>query len=157
MDLEIRDRVVLVTGGASNIGRAISHEFAREGAIVALADRDQTQAERTSGEIEAAGGRVAAFVVDVTDREATARTVEAVERELGPIAVLVNNVGWTGRAQFFLDVPPERWQRVFELNLGSTFSVTHAVLPHMVERRDGAVVSITSDAAWGEPRQSDYG
>jgi 2-hydroxycyclohexanecarboxyl-CoA dehydrogenase len=71
--------------------------------------------------------------------------------------VLVNNVGWTGRAQFFLEIPPERWARTFALNLGSTFSVTRAVLPRMVERREGVVISLSSDAAWGEPRMGDHG
>jgi 2-hydroxycyclohexanecarboxyl-CoA dehydrogenase len=68
-----------------------------------------------------------------------------------------SNVGWTGRAQFFLEIPPERWARTFALNLGSTFSVTRAVLPRMVERREGVVISLSSDAAWGEPRMGDYG
>jgi 2-hydroxycyclohexanecarboxyl-CoA dehydrogenase len=157
MDLGLAGKIVVVTGGASNIGRAISHEFAREGAVVAILDRDVAQAEKTVAEIKAADGRATAYPLDVTDVPATVATVARVEAEIGPIAVLVNNVGWNGKAEFFLKLPPERWEKAFQLNLFSTFNVTQAVLPRMVERRDGAIVSIASDAAFGEFRVSDYG
>lgn len=146
-----------MTGGASNIGRAIAHELAAEGATVAILDRDAAMAERTAKEIGEAGGKAATFEVDLTDVDATAAAAEAVDRDLGPMAVLVNNVGWNGRAQFFLDLPPERWERAFRLNLFPTFNATRAVLPAMVERRSGAIISIASDAAFGEYRMGDYG
>lgn len=157
MDLGFTDQVVVVTGGASNIGRAITQEFAGEGAIVAIFDRDAAQAGKTQAEIEASGGRATVYDLDVTDVEGTAATVKQVEAELGPIAVLVNNVGWNGKAEFFLGLSPDRWQKAFELNLFSTFNVTQPVLARMVERRAGSIVSIASDAAFGEYRMSDYG
>ena len=149
--------MAIVTGGASNIGRAISHELAGEGAIVAILDRDEAMAARTAEEIEAAGGQVATYGVDLTDLEATERRPRAVGADLGPVAVLVNNVGWNGKAEFFLDIPPERWEQSFRLNLFPTFNATRAVLPGMVERRAGAIVSISSDAGFGEFRMGDYG
>lgn len=157
MDLGFTDQVVVVTGGASNIGRAIAQEFAGEGATVAIFDRDAAQAGKTQAEIEASGGRAAVYALDVTDVDGTAATVKQVEAELGPIAVLVNNVGWNGKAEFFLGLSPDRWQKAFELNLFSTFNVTQPVLARMVERRAGSIVSIASDAAFGEYRMSDYG
>lgn len=157
MDLGFTNQVVVVTGGASNIGRAIAQEFAGEGATVAIFDRDAAQARKTLAEIEAGGGRAAVYALDVTDVDGTAATVKQVEAELGPIAVLVNNVGWNGKAEFFLGLSPERWQKAFELNLFSTFNVTQPVLARMVERRGGSIVSIASDAAFGEYRMSDYG
>jgi len=157
MDLGLTGRVVVVTGGASNIGRPICFEFAREGAVVALLDRDGPMADRTAADIRAEGGTVAPYLVDLTDVDATAAAVAAVEADHGPIAVLVNNVGWNGRAQFFLDLPPERWEQAFRLNLFPTFNATRAVLPKMVERRDGSIVSISSDAGFGEFRMGDYG
>lgn len=157
MDLGLRDRVVIVTGGASNIGRAICFEFAREGANVALFDRDAAMAERTANDIRAEGGTVVPYVVDLTDVDATAAAATAVEADQGPVAVLVNNVGWNGRAHFFLDLSPERWEQAYRLNLFPTFNATRAVLPKMVERRDGAIVSISSDAGFGEFRMGDYG
>ena len=157
MDLGLQGRVVIVTGGASNIGRAISFEFAREGATVALFDRDGAMADRTAADITAEGGTVASYHVDLTDVDATAAAAAAVEADQGPVAVLVNNVGWNGRAHFFLDLTPERWEQAYRLNLFPTFNATRAVLPRMVERRDGSIVSISSDAGFGEFRMGDYG
>ena len=157
IDLELNKQVVIVTGGASNIGRAISEQFAAEGAQVAILDRDEKQLADTVQRIAGQGGHVVPFPVDVTDEAAVKQTVARVERELGPVAVLVNNVGWMGTANFFLDLPTERWSKTYQLNLFSTLNVTHAVLPHMVERRKGSVVNISSDAAFGEFRTADYG
>ncbi|MPY93103.1 MAG: SDR family NAD(P)-dependent oxidoreductase [Acidimicrobiia bacterium] len=157
MDLGFEGRVVIVTGGASNIGRAISHEFAKEGATVALLDRDESMAKRTAAEIAAAGGKVAAYTVDLTDVEGTAAAAASVEADLGPVAVLVNNVGWNGTAEFFLDLTPERWDQAYKLNFFPALNATRAVLPKMVERREGAIVSISSDAGFGEFRMADYG
>ena len=157
MDLGLAGKIVIVTGGASNIGRAIAQEFAREGAVVAILDRDAAQMKNTVAEISQAGGRAIGYELDVSDVEATAAAVGKVESELGPTAVLVNNVGWNGKAEFFLNLTPDRWQKAFQLNLFSTFNVTHAVLSRMVERRAGAIVSIASDAAFGEYRMADYG
>jgi len=157
MDLGLTGRVVIVTGGASNIGRAISQEFAREGAVVAVFDRDEPMARQTVSEIVDAGGRATAYPVDLTDVDATAAAAAAVEADLGPVAVLVNNVGWNGTAEFFLDLPPERWEQAYRLNFFPTLNATRAVLGRMVERRDGAIVSISSDAGFGEFRMADYG
>lgn len=161
MDLGLAGKVAVVTGGASNIGRAISMEFATEGAHVAILDRDAAQLDKTVAEIKSAGGRAQGsamgFVLDVTDVEETKATIAKVEADLGPVAVLVNNVGWNGKAEYFLNLTPERWQQAFQLNLFSTFNVTHAVLSQMVKRRSGAIVSIASDAGFGEFRMADYG
>jgi NAD(P)-dependent dehydrogenase (short-subunit alcohol dehydrogenase family) len=157
MELGLTDRVVIVTGGGSNIGRAIAHGFGAEGAVVAILDRDEPMAERTAGEIAEAGGRAVVYPVDLTDVDATAAATAAVDSELGPVAVLVNNVGWNGRAHFFLDIPVERWEQSYRLNLLPTFNATRAVLPAMVARREGSIVSISSDAGFGEFRMAEYG
>ncbi len=157
MDLGLRGRVVVVTGGASNICKAICQQFAAEGATVALFDLDATMAQRTTAEITAAGGAVTPYVVDLTDTEATQAAVDAVEADLGPVAVLVNNVGWNGTAEFFLDLTPERWELAYRRNLFPTLNASRAALPRMVERREGALVSISSDAGFGEFRMADYG
>ncbi len=157
MDLGLHNKVVVVTGGASNIGRAISFEFAREGANVALFDRDAGMADRTAADIAAEGGTVVPYHVDLTDVDATAAAIAAVEADQGPVAALINNVGWNGKAMFFADLEPERWEQAFRLNLFPTFNATRAVLPRMVERRDGSIVSISSDAGFGEFRMGDYG
>lgn len=157
MDLGLAGKIAIVTGGASNIGRAIAQELAGEGAVVAILDRDAAQSRKTVDEIKRAGGQAAGYDLDVADVDATVAAIAAVERDLGGADVLVNNVGWNGKAEFFLNLTPERWQKAFQLNLFSTFNVTHAVLSRMVERRRGAIVSIASDAAFGEFRMADYG
>lgn len=157
MDLGLGERVVVVTGGASNIGRAISFAFAAEGARVVIFDRDDDMAERTVGDIEATGAGAVSYSVDLTDTEAVQAAATSVERDLGPIEVLVNNVGWNGPAAFFLDLTPDRWDKAYQLNLLPTFNATRAVLGAMVERRAGAIVSISSDAGFGEFRMGDYG
>lgn len=157
MDLGLQDRVVIVTGGASNIGRAIAQTFAAERAKVAILDRDEDMAKRTAGDIVAEGGQATVYPVDLTDVEATAAAAAAVGADLGPVAVLVNNVGWNGTAEFFLDLSPERWDQAYRLNFFPTLNATRAVLPGMVERRAGVIVSIASDAGFGEFRMADYG
>jgi 2-hydroxycyclohexanecarboxyl-CoA dehydrogenase len=157
VDLGLDGSVVVVTGGASNIGRAISHQFASEGGAVAIFDRDTAMAKRTVDEITRLGGQATPYEVDLTDVEATMAASRSVEADLGPIAVLVNNVGWNGPAEFFLDLSPERWEQAFRLNIFPTLNATRAVLPAMVERREGAIVSISSDAGFGEFRMADYG
>jgi NAD(P)-dependent dehydrogenase (short-subunit alcohol dehydrogenase family) len=149
--------VVIVTGGASNIGRAIARSFASESAHVAIFDRDEAMARRTVADIEADGGDAVPYTVDLTDVDATATATASVEADLGPVAVLVNNVGWNGPAGFFLDLSPERWEQAFRLNMFPTLNATRAALPAMVERREGAIVSISSDAGFGEFRMADYG
>lgn len=157
MELGLGGRTVIVTGGASNIGRAISMGFAAEGASVAILDRDETMAKRTAQEIGDSGGRAVVYPLDLTDVEGTAAVVASVEQDLGPVAVLVNNVGWNGPAHFFLDIPVERWEQSYRLNLLPALNATRAVLPNMVSRRDGSIVSISSDAGFGEFRMAEYG
>ena len=157
MDLGLSAQVAIVTGGASNIGRAIALELAREGADVAILDRDADQAERTAADIAAAGGKAVAYEVDVTDIAEIEGTVHEAEVRQGAVSVLVNNVGWNGKGEFFLDLPPARWEKAYRLNLFPTFAVTQAVLRRMITRRAGSIVSIASDAAFGEFRVSDYG
>ena len=157
MNLELTDKRVLVTGGASNIGRAISFAFGEEGAVTIVVDHDVAQAERTVDEIVSRGGVAHPIILDVTDLEAVKTQVAHIEAEIGPIDILVNNVGWNGHQEFFLNLGPERWEKSFRLNLFSNFCMTQAVLPVMVERRSGAIVSISSDAAFGDYRVADYG
>lgn len=157
MDLGLKDQAVIVTGGASNIGKAIATAFANEGALVAILDRDAEMAQRTAASIVASGASAVSYPVDLTDVEATSAAVASVEQDVGPVHSLVNNVGWNGPAEFFLDLGPERWDQAYRLNLFPTFNATSAVLPAMVERRAGSIVCISSDAGFGEVRTTDYG
>jgi 2-hydroxycyclohexanecarboxyl-CoA dehydrogenase len=140
-------KVALVTGGARGIGRAIVQAFAEAGADVALADIRQEDAEATAREIrEATGRRLLAVPMDVTALESVQRGCERVLREFGQIDVLVNNAGWD-RIVPFLQTTPELWEKIIAINYRGVIHTCYTVLPHMVARRQGSIVNISSDAA----------
>ncbi len=140
-------RAAIVTGAGGGIGGAISRRLAREGAKVAVLDRDGEAAEATAAVIRGAGhGAAVAITCDITDRAAVDAAVARTEAELGPVAVLVNNAGWDVFKPFTQTVPDE-WERLIAINLVGALNMHHAVLPGMVERRSGRIVNIASDAA----------
>jgi 2-hydroxycyclohexanecarboxyl-CoA dehydrogenase len=158
MELNLKGKSVIVTGGGSNIGRAISLAFAREGASVAIADIDEPQARKVADEATNQGASaVMAVKADVTNPASVTAMVDAVTGRFGQVDVLVNNVGWTFD-RLFLEKPRDEWEREIQLNLWSAINCTHAVLPSMIARKSGAVVSIGSDAGrMGEYREAVYG
>ena len=105
----LKDRIVLVTGGANGIGAAIARRLAEEGCVVGILDKDAAGGEGIANEIKTAGGRASVHTVDITDYDAVVRAVESFEAASGPVACLVNNAGWD-RAASFLDTTPEFWR-----------------------------------------------
>jgi 2-hydroxycyclohexanecarboxyl-CoA dehydrogenase len=138
-------RNTLITGAASGIGRATALRLGQEGAPVGILDLDGDGAERSAAEIREAGGRAMAYAVDITDLSAVEKAVEAFESEVGPIQGLVNNAGWDLAANF-LDMPPEDWRKIIDINLYGPLNVTKTVLSRMAQHGEGRVVSIASDA-----------
>jgi 2-hydroxycyclohexanecarboxyl-CoA dehydrogenase len=141
----LKDRAVLVTGGANGIGAAIVRRLAEEGCKVGIVDRDAAAGAKLTGEIVAAGADASLQVADITDYDAVVRAVENFEARAGPIAGLVNNAGWD-RAQNFLHTTPEFWRQVVAVNLFGPLNVSHVVLRAMAARGFGRVVNIASDA-----------
>ncbi len=135
------DRVAIVTGGASGIGRATAIDLAREGAKVVVADIDEAGARRVAAEI---GGAVARRV-DVTDAQQARTVADGVMRELGRIDILVSNAGWD-RAMPFVETDEAFWDRVIAINYRGHLAMTHAVVPHMIARNWGRIVTVASDA-----------
>lgn len=136
-------RVALVTGTSRGLGRAIALALGDAGAAVACTARALDHAEATASAIRAAGGRAAAFRLDVMrapDIEAAVRQTEAA---LGPVDVLVNNAGITLEKQT-LEVSDEEWERVLTTNLTSMFRCARAVVPGMIERGRGKIINIGS-------------
>jgi 2-hydroxycyclohexanecarboxyl-CoA dehydrogenase len=141
----LKDRTVLVTGGANGIGAAIARRLAEEGCAVGILDMDAAAGAKLASEITAAGGRASLHVLDITDYDAVARAVEDFEAASGPVAFLVNNAGWD-RAASFLDTTPEFWRKVVAINLFGQLNVNYVVLRGMAARGFGRVVNIASDA-----------
>lgn len=140
-----RDKTVLITGGASGIGRALSEELGRRGARVTVADIDTARLERTAGSLRAAGHTASAAVLDVTDAVAFRELVDSVVAENGRLDYLFNNAGIVvvGEAQ---DFSFEDWHRVIDVNL---YGVVHGVMsayPVMVKQGRGHIVNTASAA-----------
>ena len=141
----LKDRSVIVTGGANGIGAAIVRRLAEEGCHVGIFDLDMASAEKVAGEVKSAGGQASAHVVDISNYEAVAKGVEAFEKAAGPLSFLVNNAGWD-RAMSFLDTTPEFWAKIVAINLYGPLNMNHVVLKGMAARGFGRVVNIASDA-----------
>jgi len=143
---KLTGKKALVTGGAQGIGREIALAFAREGADVALLDLRLEAAERTVGEIEAAGVRGFAFAGDVGEEGPVQAAVAEAEAALGQIDILVNNAGIDTTSQVAV-MPTAMWDDMMRVNLRSVFLCTRAVLPAMVGRKWGRIISISSQLA----------
>ena len=153
----LANKVALVTGASRGIGRAVALALAREGAAVAVNYRERaTDADEVVASIREAGGRAMAVAADVSDSAAVTNMIAAVERELGPVDVLVNNAGlaiMTG----IDDLTEEQFDRTIAVNLKSAFLCTKAVLPGMRARKRGRIVNISSmNGAKGQFGQCNY-
>lgn len=140
----LKGKRVIVTGGASGIGREICRRFAEEGSEVAIFDRNAAGASETKSLIEKAGGRATSHAVDITDQAFVVAAVKEVEKG-GPIHILVNNAGWD-EIRPFLDTDVALWKKVIDINLYGPLFMHHAVLPGMLKNGGGRIVNISSDA-----------
>lgn len=136
--------VAVVTGGAGAIGAAVCHRLAATGRPVVVIDLDSAAAQRVAGELTGQGHRGVGLDVAATD--AVREAMAGVEADVGPIGALINVAGWD-RFVPFVDTTPEFWDRVIAVNYRGTLNTVHAVLPRMIERQRGRIVSVASDAA----------
>jgi 2-hydroxycyclohexanecarboxyl-CoA dehydrogenase len=143
--VRLKDRVAIVTGGASGLGRGIARALAAAGARVAILDVNEAAAGEAADAIRAAGGEAGAWRTDVTRRADIDAAVTEVLRRYGALDVLINNAGWD-RPIPFLETDEAFWDRILALNLKAHFHMAQAVLPHMIRQGRGKVVAIASDA-----------
>ncbi len=154
--MSFTDKVAIITGAGRGIGRSVALSIAEQGAAVAVVDLNEEAATAVVGEIEMAGGKAQAVVLDVSDREAVEQAFSAILGSYGRVDVLVNNAGWV-RSQLFLEDEPAYWERVIGINLMGQIYTCRAVLEPMIEQGGGAIVNVASDAARvGTPRQAVY-
>ena len=135
---ELANKVVVVTGAGSGIGRGIANVLAREGAELVLTDVDLASAKRVAAELGAT-----AFEQDVTSWDSCHWVVSQVLEEKGRIDTLVNNAG-VSKSVPFHELDEAEWDRVLDINAKGVFLSTRAVVPHMMERRSGSIISISS-------------
>lgn len=139
----LNDKVALVTGAGSGIGRGIAQTLAREGATVVALSLTAEHAEETASAIRQVGGEAMAIAADVRSRADVLRAVAAAQQAYGRLDCLVNNAG-VNVCSPILDLEEEDWDRVFDVNVKGTYLTTRAALPSMVARRQGRIVNIAS-------------
>jgi NAD(P)-dependent dehydrogenase (short-subunit alcohol dehydrogenase family) len=146
VDLGIRDRVALVTGGARSLGQADATVLAAEGCRVAICDLNAEGAEAAAKAIGATGGTARGYPCDVRDAGQVRQAVAAIERDLGPVDICVNNAGIIYTMGQLKDMNDADWELNLAVNLTGTYNVTKAVFPGMRERRWGRIVCMASIA-----------
>ncbi len=156
MELGLEGKTVIVTGGASNIGRAISHYFCREKCNVAIADIDREHGEEVAQECRQLGVPAIYVHVDLTSQDSSISLVKQVVERFGTVHVLCNNAGvWVTKP--FVESTAEEWERQIRVNYFGTVHCSRAVLDYMIPQRWGRIISTGSDAGRvGENRQAFY-
>ena len=146
MDLELKNKVAIVTGGSQGIGRATALRLAEEGASVVIAARGRELLDQVALEIRAAGGRAAAVQADVSRAEDCARLVAEAVKAFGRLDILVNNAGTSATGEFE-SVTDDIWQADFELKLFAAIRLARRAIPHMKQQGGGRIVNITNIGA----------
>ena len=143
----VRDKVVLITGAGTGIGRSTALHLAREGAKVVIIGRRQDPLQAVASEVERMGGKVWARVADLSDRTQLRALVAWIATEVGPVNILVNNAGASSRVRNIRWIDDQDWNDTIEVNLNAVYVLVQAVLPAMLEAGSGTIVTVSSLAA----------
>jgi 3-oxoacyl-[acyl-carrier protein] reductase len=156
--MKLVGKVALITGGGRGIGEAIALAMAAEGAWLALAARTTGEVEQVAGQVQRAGGQAIPLTIDVSCPDDVQRMVNATLRHYGQIDILANAAGIYGPIGPAWEVDVDGWMRAMEINLGGTFRCCQAVLPCMIERRQGKIINFSGGGATSPlPRFTAYG
>jgi len=154
--MSLSSRTAFITGASQGIGRTCALRLAKEGATVAVAARNQEKLNELVSEITAAGGKAAAFTLDVANEDQVKETIKAAIAQFGKIDILVNNAGIT-RDQLVMRMKRTDWDAVLETNLTSAYLCIQAVIPSMLKQRWGRIINITSIfGQMGQAGQANY-
>lgn len=158
MDLGLRAKTALITGGASGLGKETAATMAAEGARVMIADVNPATLEAARRELEAAGADVGAVVLDVRHMDQCRAAVAATLARFGALDILVNSAGIGGLNAFFANTGPDDWADMIAINFVGVMNCCRAVTDHMIERGSGRIVSLASEAGKAnEKRMVVYG
>ncbi|MDU0202043.1 SDR family NAD(P)-dependent oxidoreductase [Paenibacillus sp. MAH-36] len=144
--MRLQDKIALITGAGSGIGKSTALLFAQEGATVIVNDLDEIKGKETVSEIKDKGGEALFLHADVTNSEHVKTMVEAAIAEFGRIDVLFNNAGISGVGAVH-EIEPEAWDRIMSINVKGVFLPSKYVLPYMMERKAGSIINMSSCVA----------
>ncbi|MBP1965081.1 SDR family NAD(P)-dependent oxidoreductase [Paenibacillus aceris] len=154
--MRLHNKVILITGAASGIGKSTALLFGREGAQVIVNDLDEVKGTETVNEIIGAGGAARFIQADVTHSDSVKAMVEQIIQAYGRIDVLFNNAGISGVGALH-ELEPDAWDRIMSINVKGVFLPSKHVLPHMMERKSGSIINMSSCIAEiGLARRASY-
>ena len=152
----ITGKVALITGAGRGIGKATAIAFAKEGIHVGLVGRSLENLQQVAEELKQYNVKVAVASANVADLDSITKAVDTIRGELGAIDILVNNAG-ISKFGGFMDLTPEEWTNIIDVNVKGVYYTTRAVLPEMIERNTGDIINISSTAGQkGAPVTSAY-
>ena len=156
--MKLKNKVAIVTGGGSGIGKAISLALANEGAAVVVAGRNPSRLEEVAKDIKSRGGKAKAIQTDISDHEQVKRMVAQATSEFGQIDILVNNAALIPNNNADVaDMNLDNWHNTLKVNLTGTMLCSREVLKTMIPRRSGSIINISSVAGIsGHPKESPY-
>ncbi|MFC1988893.1 SDR family NAD(P)-dependent oxidoreductase [Chloroflexota bacterium] len=155
--MRLKDKVAIITGGGTGIGKAISHAFAEEGAAVVVTARTYSNLDEVVKEVKVKGGRATAIQADISDEKQVQHMVSQTLREYGQIDILVNNGGIPGPTANVVDMDLSKWNEVIAINLTGTMLCSREVLKSMIARKNGNIINLSSEGGRsGFPMRSPY-
>ncbi len=143
--LQLTDKIAVVTGAASGIGKCTAQTFCQAGAQVIVADLNEEGGEASAAELRDAGGKASYIPLNLMDDGSIASFAEAALKSAGQVDILVNAAGFSGN-QMFIDNTPDFWDQLIRVNYRGPVALTQALVPQMMERGAGKIVNISSDA-----------
>jgi len=154
--MRFKDKVIIVTGGGSGIGKEVSKIFSIEGANTVIFDVDENSINSFEKEMASMGYKLEGYKVDVSNFEEVNKVTTKIFEKYGKIDILVNNAGIT-RDNFLTKMSVDDWNKVISINLTGTFNCTKAVVPFMYEKESGVIINVSSVVAiYGNIGQSNY-